>query len=111
MPWTIFVMILVMWLLGFSLHVGGGLIHLLLVVAVVVGIGHQPGQLTASCAWRLHIPTKTTDAGSCSVLLGADFAYLECRTRRRLLNDLISRRAAWPKLSGRAQIETNQSCR
>ncbi|MGA2990862.1 MAG: lmo0937 family membrane protein [Candidatus Korobacteraceae bacterium] len=25
-----------MWLLGFSLHVGGGLIHLLLVVALVV---------------------------------------------------------------------------
>ena len=36
MLWTIFVVILVMWLLGFSLHVGGGLIHLLLVVAVVV---------------------------------------------------------------------------
>jgi hypothetical protein len=36
MLWTIFVIILVMWLLGFSLHVGGGLIHLLLVVAVVV---------------------------------------------------------------------------
>jgi hypothetical protein len=27
---------LILWLLGFSLHVGGGLIHLLLVVAVVV---------------------------------------------------------------------------
>lgn len=36
MLWTIFVIILVMWLLGFSLHIGGGLIHLLLVVAVVV---------------------------------------------------------------------------
>jgi hypothetical protein len=34
--WTIFVIMLIMWLLGFSLHVGGGLIHLLLVVAVVV---------------------------------------------------------------------------
>jgi hypothetical protein len=27
---------LILWLLGFSFHVGGGLIHLLLVVAVVI---------------------------------------------------------------------------
>jgi hypothetical protein len=36
MLWTIFVVILILWLLGFSLHVAGGLIHLLLVVALVV---------------------------------------------------------------------------
>jgi hypothetical protein len=36
MLWTICVVLLVMWLLGFGLHVGGGLIHLLLVCAVVV---------------------------------------------------------------------------
>jgi Family of unknown function (DUF5670) len=36
MLWTIFVVILVLWLLGFSLHIAGGLIHLLLVVALVV---------------------------------------------------------------------------
>jgi hypothetical protein len=36
MLWTIFVIILVLWLLGFSFHVGGGLIHLLLVVALIV---------------------------------------------------------------------------
>ena len=36
MLWTIFVVILVLWLLGFTLHIAGGLIHLLLVVAVVV---------------------------------------------------------------------------
>ncbi len=36
MLWTIFVILLVLWLLGFSLHVAGGLIHLLLVVALVV---------------------------------------------------------------------------
>jgi hypothetical protein len=35
MLWTIFVILLVLWLLGFGFHVGGGLIHLLLVVAVV----------------------------------------------------------------------------
>ena len=38
MLWTIFVIILILWLLGFSLHIGGGLIHILLVVAVVVPI-------------------------------------------------------------------------
>lgn len=36
MLWTIFVILLVLWLLGFTLHVGGGLIHLLIVIAVVV---------------------------------------------------------------------------
>lgn len=36
MLWTILVVLLVLWLLGFGLHVGGGLIHLLLVVALVV---------------------------------------------------------------------------
>lgn len=36
MLWTIFVVLLILWLLGFSLHVAGGLIHLLLVIAVVV---------------------------------------------------------------------------
>jgi hypothetical protein len=36
MLWTIFVILLVLWLLGFSLHVAGGLIHILLVVALVV---------------------------------------------------------------------------
>jgi len=36
MLWTIFVLLAVLWLLGFSFHVGGGLIHLLLVLALVV---------------------------------------------------------------------------
>jgi hypothetical protein len=36
MLWTIFAVLLIMWLLGFSFHVGGGLIHLLLVCAVIV---------------------------------------------------------------------------
>jgi uncharacterized protein DUF5670 len=35
MLWTIFVVLMILWLLGFSFHVGGGLIHLLLVVAVI----------------------------------------------------------------------------
>ena len=36
MLWTVFVILLVLWLLGFSFHVAGSLIHLLLVIAVVV---------------------------------------------------------------------------
>ena len=36
MLWTICVILLVLWLLGFTLHVGGGLIHLLLVIAAIV---------------------------------------------------------------------------
>jgi uncharacterized protein DUF5670 len=36
MLWTIFVVLVVLWLLGFSLHVGGSLIHLLIVCAVIL---------------------------------------------------------------------------
>ena len=36
MLWTIFLVLMVMWLLGFGFHVGGELIHALLVCAVIV---------------------------------------------------------------------------
>jgi len=36
MLWTIIVILLVLWLLGFGFHVGGGLIHIILVIAVIV---------------------------------------------------------------------------
>ena len=36
MLWTIFVILLILWLAGFAFHIAGGLIHLLLVVALVV---------------------------------------------------------------------------
>ncbi|MDH7974996.1 lmo0937 family membrane protein [Sphingomonas sp. AR_OL41] len=36
MLWTIAVVLLVLWALGFAIHIGGGLIHLLLVIAVIV---------------------------------------------------------------------------
>lgn len=38
MLWTIVAILLVLWLLGFGFHVAGGLIHILLVVALVVGL-------------------------------------------------------------------------
>ena len=36
MLWTIFVVVLVLWLLGFSFHIAGGLIHFLLVIALII---------------------------------------------------------------------------
>jgi hypothetical protein len=36
MLWTVVVLLLILWLLGFTMHVAGGLIHILLVVALVV---------------------------------------------------------------------------
>lgn len=36
MLWTIIVILLVLWLLGLLVHVGGSLIHLLLLIALIV---------------------------------------------------------------------------
>ena len=36
MLWTIVGLLLILWLLGFTMHVAGGLIHVLLVIALVV---------------------------------------------------------------------------
>ena len=38
MLWTIAIILLVLWALGFGLHIAGGLIHILLVVALIVGL-------------------------------------------------------------------------
>ncbi len=38
MLWTIAVILIVLWLLGVVVHIGGGLIHLLRVVALIVGL-------------------------------------------------------------------------
>jgi len=38
MLWTIAVVLIILWLLGVVVHVGGGLIHLLLVIAIIVGL-------------------------------------------------------------------------
>lgn len=34
--WTVIVIVFVLWLLGFMLHFGGGLIHLLLVIVLIL---------------------------------------------------------------------------
>ncbi len=36
MLWTLAAVLIVLWLLGFSMHIGGGLVHALLVIAVIV---------------------------------------------------------------------------
>ncbi len=36
MLWTLIAVFLILWLLGFSLRIGGSLIHLLLVVALII---------------------------------------------------------------------------
>ncbi len=36
MLWTLIVVLLVLWLLGFSFKIGGNLIHTLIVIAVIV---------------------------------------------------------------------------
>ena len=36
MLWTIVLILVVLWLLGFGFHIAGGLIHLLLVIAMIV---------------------------------------------------------------------------
>ena len=36
MLWTIIVILVVLWLLGYRTNVGGGLIHLLLVIALII---------------------------------------------------------------------------
>jgi hypothetical protein len=36
MLWTIVVVLVILWALGFAFHIGAGLIHLLLVIALIV---------------------------------------------------------------------------
>ena len=36
MLWTIFAVLLILWLLGWGFHVAGSLIHILLVIAAIV---------------------------------------------------------------------------
>ena len=36
MLWTILVILIILWLLGFLMKIGGGLIHLILVIALIV---------------------------------------------------------------------------
>jgi Family of unknown function (DUF5670) len=59
-----YVVLFILWLLGFSLHVGGGLIHLLLVIAVVVLVYN----LSDRPSLERGIATGSTEAGRASRL-------------------------------------------
>ncbi len=37
MLWTIFVILIVLWLLGLAFKIAGGIIHILLILALIVG--------------------------------------------------------------------------
>lgn len=36
MLWSFFIIILILWALGFGFHIAGGLVHLLLVIALII---------------------------------------------------------------------------
>lgn len=36
MLWSLVVLLLILWIIGFALHVAGGLIHILLVIALII---------------------------------------------------------------------------
>lgn len=36
MLWTVVVVLLILWLLGFTMNVAGGIVHVLLVIALVI---------------------------------------------------------------------------
>jgi hypothetical protein len=38
MLWTVFAILIILWLLGWGFHVAGSLIHLVLVLAVIVAV-------------------------------------------------------------------------
>jgi hypothetical protein len=38
MLWTVFAILLILWMLGWGFHVAGAMIHLLLVLAIVVAV-------------------------------------------------------------------------
>ena len=58
MLWTVLVVLLILWILGFSFQVAGNLIHLLLVVALIVlvlQLRHRTKALKRAWSRGLHI--------------------------------------------------------
>ena len=51
MLWTIVIILVVLWLLGSLVHIGGSLINLLLVVSVIRSVFGSGGKLTSEQAW------------------------------------------------------------
>ena len=51
MLWTIVVLLLILWLLGFTMHVAGGLVHILLVVALPLQLAGTLRGVLAQVIW------------------------------------------------------------
>ena len=54
MLWTVFVVLLILWLLGFSLHVGGGPILLIVGSVVLVILSSASNSALKISSWHLN---------------------------------------------------------
>lgn len=43
MLWTVFAILIILWLLGWGFHIAGSLIHILLVLAIIVAVMNLVG--------------------------------------------------------------------
>ncbi|HKW76594.1 MAG TPA: lmo0937 family membrane protein [Terriglobales bacterium] len=43
MLWTVFAILIILWLLGWGFHIAGSLIHILLVLAIIVAVMNLAG--------------------------------------------------------------------
>ena len=90
MLWTIAIILLILWLLGFSFHFGGTLIHIILVIVVIVviirlvtgprGVGVQLRVETP----RQSLPNKTLELRIARITGGADQPTSEGNVRGTL---------------------------
>jgi hypothetical protein len=63
MLFTIIVILVVLWLLGFIGHFGGGLIHLLLVIAVIVLVVQADSRQTRALSNRFSLDSRRLNRG------------------------------------------------
>ena len=59
MLWTLVVVLFVLWVLGLSLKIAGGLIHVLLVIALVIILVRLPGRRSEMPAGAIAVRFRT----------------------------------------------------
>jgi len=74
MLWTIFAILIILWLLGWGFHVSGSLIHLLLVIALVVAVinlitGRRTVVLVLKILNRRRLPGEPAGHFFCKLLI------------------------------------------
>ena len=85
--WFIIVAMVIFWALGFALHIGGGLIHLLLVVALIALVFNTQDQVFA---WfRVDMTAEEGYVESCAVISGANQEDQLCVVVRRTVNGRV----------------------